>query len=349
MAMTIVESARPVTGGVDTHADVHVAAAVDGNGGVLGVESFATTPAGFAELHGWLAGFGAVDRVGVEGTGAYGAGLARHLRGRGLVVIEVDRPNRQERRRNGKSDELDAIEAARAALSGRASGIAKAADGDVEAIRALLVARRSARDVRIKYLNQIRHLGFTAPDELRERLRDVPREHLARTAASLRPAPTAGSVMHATKLALGTMRRRGLALEEDSRHLDALIHELVKRTAPSLLEVYGVGTHTAAILLVAAGDNPHRLKSEAAFAHLCGVAPLPCTTGKTHKRFRLNPGGNRQANHALWRIVFTRMSSDERTRKYVARRLAEGRSTREVMRVLKRYVARELYPHLARD
>jgi transposase len=349
MAMTIVESARPVTGGVDTHADVHVGAAVDANGGVLGVESFATTPAGYVQLHGWLAGFGAVDRVGVEGTGAYGAGLARHLRGQGLVVIEVDRPNRQERRRNGKSDELDAIEAARAALSGRASGIAKAADGDVEAIRALLVARRSARDVRIKYLNQIRHLGFTAPDELRERLRDVPREHLARTAASLRPAPTAGSVRHATKLALRTLGRRVLALEEDSRHLDELIHELVARTAPSLLEVYGVGTHTAAILLVAAGDNPHRLKSEAAFAHLCGVAPLPATTGKTQKRFRLNPGGNRQANHALWRIVFTRMSSDERTRKYVARRLAEGRSTREVMRVLKRYVARELYPHLARD
>jgi transposase len=349
MAMTIVETTRPVTGGVDTHLDVHVAAAVDATGGLLGVESFATTPAGYVELHGWLAGFGTVVRVGVEGTGAYGAGLARHLRGRGLLVIEVDRPNRQERRRNGKSDVLDAIEAARAALSGRASGIAKSADGDVEAIRALLVARRSARDVRIKYLNQIRHLGFTAPDELRERLRGVPREHLARTAASLRPAPTAGSVMHATKLAIRTLGRRVLDLEADSRRLDELIAELVTRTAPSLLEVYGVGSHTAAILLVAAGDNPHRLKSEAAFAHLCGVAPLPASSGKTQKRFRLNPGGNRQANHALWRIVFTRMSSDERTRKYVARRLAEGRSTREVMRVLKRYVARELYPHLVRD
>ena len=347
--MTIVETTRPITGGVDTHLDVHVAAAVDANGGVLGVESFATTPAGYVELHGWLAGFGTVDRVGVEGTGAYGAGLARHLRAEGLVVIEVDRPNRQERRRNGKSDELDAIEAARAALSGRASGIAKSADGDVEAIRALLVARRSARDVRIKYLNQIRHLGFTAPDELRERLRDVPREHLARTAASLRPAPTAGSVMHATKLAIRMLGRRVLALEADSRHLDELIHLLVQRTAPSLFEVYGVGIHTAAILLVAAGDNPHRLNSEAAFAHLCGVAPLPASSGKTQQRFRLNPGGNRQANHALWRIVFTRMSNDERTRKYVARRLAEGRSTREVMRILKRYVARELYPYLVRD
>src|SRR6266571_2784613 len=192
MAMTIVETTRPITGGVDTHADVHVAAAVDANGGRLSVKTNATTPAGYAQLHGWLSGFGPVDRVGVEGTGAYGAGLARHLRGRGLVVIEVDRPNRQERRRNGKSDELDAIEAARAALSGRASGIAKSADGDVEAIRALLVARRSGRDVRIKYLNQIRHIGFTAPDELRERLRGVPAEHLARTAALLRRHGQAG-------------------------------------------------------------------------------------------------------------------------------------------------------------
>jgi len=167
--MTIVETTRPVTGGVDTHADVHVAAAVDANGGVLGVEMFVTTPRGYAELADWLGRFGEVVRVGVEGTGAYGAGLARFLRARGLMVIEVDRPNRQVRRQHGKSDTIDAIEAARAALSGRASGAAKNADGDVEAIRALLVARRSGRNVRVKYLNQIRHLIFTAPDELRER------------------------------------------------------------------------------------------------------------------------------------------------------------------------------------
>jgi transposase len=344
MAMTIVESTRPIVGGVDTHAEVHVAAAIDGNGGVLGVRSFATTPAGFAELHDWLVGFGAVARVGVEGTGAYGAGLARFLRARNLEVIEVDRPNRQLRRRAGKSDTIDAVEAARAVLSGRASGIAKSADGDVEAIRVLMVARRSARDVRIKYLNQIRHLGFTAPDELRERLRGVPADQLARTAASLRPS--AGTVMHATKLAIRTLGRRVLDLEADAQHLDRRNHELVLRAAPSLLDVHGVGTHTAAILLVAAGDNPDRLHSEAAFAHLCGVAPLPASSGKTI-RHRLDPGGNRQANHALWRIVFTRMRSDERTRKYVARRTNEGLTTREIMRVLKRYVAREIYPHLA--
>jgi transposase len=346
MAMTIVETTRLITGGVDTHLDVHVAAAVDANGGVLGVESFATTPAGYRELSAWLAEFGTLARVGVEGTGAYGAGLARHLRGQGLIVVEVDRPNRQERRRNGKSDELDAIEAARAALSGRASGIAKSADGDVEAIRALLVARRSGRNVRVKYLNQIRHLSFTAPDELRERLRAVPADQLAATAAALRPTAGSDTVIHATKLAIATLGRRVLALDADGTRLDRELEALVRRRAPRLLEVYGVGIHTAAILLVAAGDNPHRLRNEAAFAHLCGVAPLPASSGKSRARFRLNPGGNRQANHALWRIVFTRMSGDERTRKYVARRLAEGRSTREIMRCLKRYVARELYPHL---
>jgi len=335
--MTIVEMTRPVTGGVDTHADVHVAAAVDANGGVLGVETFATTPRGYAELADWLAGFGEVVRVGVEGTGAYGAGLARSLRARDLMVIEIDRPNRQARRRHGKSDTVDAIEAARAALSGRASGVAKTADGDVEAIRALLVARRSGRNVRVKYLNQIRHLIFTAPDELRERLRDVHRDRLART--------TTDAATYATKLAIVTLARRVLALEADGKRLDRHLEQLVRRSAPSLLAVYGVGIHTAAILLVAAGDNPQRLKSEAAFAHLCGVAPIPASSGKT-TRYRLNPGGNRQANHALWRIVFTRMSNDERTRTYVARRLAEGKTIREIMRALKRYIARELYLHL---
>jgi transposase len=348
MAMTIVKSTRPVTGGIDTHADVHVAAVVDGNGGVLGTESFATTPRGLRALAGWLENFGPLGRVGVEGTGAYGAGVARVLRARGVVVVEVDRPNRQARRRAGKSDVIDAIEAARAALSGRASGVAKTADGEVEAIRALLVARRSGRNGRIKYLNQIRHLGFTGPDDLRERLRPVHRDRLARTAASLRPTDGADTVTYATKLAVATLGRRVLALETDGACLDRELERLVRKVAPTLLEVYGVGVHTAAILLVAAGDNPHRLRSEAAFAHLCGVAPIPASSGKT-TRYRLNPGGNRQANHALWRIVFTRMSSDERTRKYVARRLAQGRSKPEIIRILKRYVAREVYKHLRRD
>jgi transposase len=348
MAMTIVDTARPITGGVDTHLDAHVAAALDATGGVLGVESFPTTPAGFAALHSWLSSFGSLGRVGVEGTGAYGAGLARHLRGEGLEVIEVDRPNRQLRRAQGKSDTVDAVEAARAVLSGRACGIAKTADGNVEAMRALLIAKRSGRQARITCLNQIRHLGFTAPDDLRERFRDVPRGTLAGQAAGLRPRRDGDIVTYATKLAMRSLARRVLAVDDDVAQLDVALGELVALTAPSLLELYGVGVDTAAILLVAAGDNPERVRSEAAWAHLCGVAPLEATSGKVKHRHRLNRGGNRQANHALWRIVFTRMGSEPRTRAYVQRRLDDGLSKPEIMRVLKRYVARETYRHLPR-
>lgn len=345
--MTIVEARRAVTGGVDTHLDTHVAAALDPIGGLLGVESFGTDSAGCRQLLGWLRGFGEVARVGVEGTGSYGAGLARLLREAGMEVVEVDRPNRQARRRRGKSDPIDAVEAARSALSGRCTGAAKTRDGAVEAIRALLVAKRSARSVRIKTLNQMRHLGFTAPPELRERLVGLSPVELGRETASLRPHRGGDPVVFATKLALRTLGARVLALGSEMIRLDTYLAELVEAAAPSLLEVYGVGLDTAAALLVAAGDNPERLRSEAAWANLCGVAPIEASSGKV-VRLRLNRGGDRQANQALWRIVLTRMKSDPRTRDYVARRLEEGRSKPEIMRVLKRYVAREVYRHLPR-
>ena len=345
--MTIVDSSRPITGGVDTHLDNHVAAALDANGGVLGVESFPTTTAGFIALHEWLCAFGPVARVGVEGTGAYGAGLSRYLQSLGLVVIEVDRINRQLRRMRGKSDPIDAIEAARAALSGRASGIAKTADGNVEAIRALLIAQRSGRQARARCLNQIRHLGFTSPDQLRERFRDVPKAHLARQAAALRPRADGDPVLHATKLAMRTLGRRALAISDDMADLEAVLGELVIATAPALLACHGVGVDTAAILMVAAGDNPERIRNEAAWATLCGVAPLEASSGK-QRRHRLSRAGNRQANHALWRIVFTRMGNDSRTRDYVERRTEEGLTKPEIMRILKRYVARETYRLLPR-
>ncbi len=298
-----------------------------------------------AELHAWLIDFGTLSRVGVEGTGAYGAGLARFLRTMDVAVIEVGRPNRQARRQHGKSDSIDAVEAARAALSGRATAVAKTADGNVEAIRVLLVAHRSGRDTRIKRLNQLRHLGFCDPDELRERFRGVAVDRLAETAAALRANPDGDLVVYTTKLAMQTLGRRVVGIDADCSRLHGELAGLVKATAPSLLDLPGVGTHTAALLLVAAGDNADRITSEAAFAHLCGVAPIHASSGKT-VRHRLNRGGNRQANHALWRIVFTRMGSDARTRAYVERRLGEGRSKPEIMRVLKRYVAREVYRHL---
>ena len=285
--------------------------------------------------------------MGVEGTGSYGAGLARHLRSARVSVTEVDRPNRQLRRRQGKSDPVDAVEAARAAQSGRALGAAKHRDGRVEAIRALVVARRSARSARVKALNQIRHLSFTGPEQLRERLKGLTAQAVALEVASLRPRPSGNEVRYATKLALRSLGRRVLALEEEMTAIKELLGELVAAVAEDLLALYGVGVDSAAALLVAAGDNPERLRSEAAWAHLCGVAPIEASSGKI-TRHRLDRGGDRQANAALWRIVMVRMRHEPRTQACVERRSAEGRSKLEIMRVLKRYVAREVYYYLPR-
>jgi transposase len=330
---------------VDTDLDVHVVAVLDSIGGLLGVEQFPTGPAGHQRLLVWLIGFGTLARVGVEGTGSYGAGLARYLRSQGVEVLEVDRPNRQERRRRGKTDTVDAIEAARAALAGRDLGQGKTRDGNVEAIRALVVAKRSARDCRIKTLNQIRHLGFTAPEEIRQQLHGLTPRMLPRKAAAMRPRAGRDPVVYATKVSLRALGRRAVALEAEKRELTVLLRQLVSEQSADLLSLYGVGVDTAAALLVAAGDNPDRLRSEASWARLCGVAPIEASSGKV-TRLRLSKGGNRQANAALWTIVTTRMVSDPRTRLYVQRRTKEGKSKREIIRMLKRYVAREVYHYL---
>ena len=241
--MAIVEVARPIVGGVDTHLDVHVAAAIDANGGLLGVRSFPTTPAGYHALASWLGAFGPIERVGVEGTGTYGAGVARHLAAAGITVVEVDRPNRQERRRNGKSDELDAIEAARAALSGRGRGHAKSGTGTVEAARPLLVAKRSARSIRIKTIGQLRHLVITAPDDLRVRLSGLTTKSLIAHAAAFRAGVGGGDpVRHATKTAIVTLARRVQTINREIAVLDRHLDMLVRTTAPRLLEVYGSGS-----------------------------------------------------------------------------------------------------------
>ena len=345
MAVTIVDTSRPVTGGVDTHLDVNVAAALDGIGGLLGVEQFPTNPAGNKALLVWLKTFGTVVGIGVEGTGSYGAPLARYLLRAGVEVLEVDRPNRQERRRKGKTDVVDAIEAARAAQGQRQLGTAKTRDGNVEAIRALVVARRSAKSTKIKTLNQIRHLGFTAPEEIRQALAGLTSRMVARQAAAMRPRAGGDSVIYATKTALRALGRRVLALDAETAGLDRLLLQLLREGHEDLLSLYGVGIDSAAALLIAAGDNPERLRSEPSWARLCGVAPIEASSGKV-VRYRLNPGGDRQANAALWTIVITRMGSDPRTRLYVERRTKEGLSKKEIIRVLKHYVAREVYYYL---
>jgi transposase len=349
VAVAIVDSARLVVGGVDTHRDSNVAAVVDMNGGLLGVESFATTADGHRLLSLWMSGFGAVERVGIEGTGAYGAGIARYFLAGDVVVIEVDRPNRQKRRRHGKSDQLDAIEAARGALSGRCQGRAKSGDAHAEALRALLVAKRSARSTRIRTIVQLRHLMFTAPDELRSRLGALSATQLVNEAAKLRPRPGGDVALQGTKAAAVILARRVHALDAELGVIDERIGPLVKAVAPELLNIFGVGVDTAAVLLVTAGDNPGRITSEGAWAMLCGIAPIPATSGQIDNRFRLNNGGDRHANNAIWRIVITRLGQHEpRTVAYMNRRLAEGKSKRSIIRSLKRYVARETFRALPR-
>lgn len=338
---TITQTARRVIGGIDTHGDTHVVAAVDELGQALGHASFATTAAGHRRLFDWLAGKGEIVKVGIEGTGSWGAGIARYLAAQGVELVEVDRPNRQQRRTLGKSDPIDAEAAARAVLSGVANGIPKTRVGGVEAIRALRVARRSAMSSRVQAIAQIKALIVTAPQELRDRLRAAHGRELISTVVRLRPGDTT-SALGATKLALRELGARVEFCETQLATIDRQIATLVEQICPELLELRAVGPDTASILLVTAGDNPKRFRSEASFAKLAGVAPLEASSGKVI-RHRLNRGGDRQANHALWRIVLVRMHCDERTRTYIERRRNEGLSTREIMRCLKRYVAREIY------
>ena len=339
--------ARRITGGVDTHLDVHVAAALDERGAQLGVESFAATAAGYQELLDWLEGFGTVELIGVEGTGSYGAGLTRHLLSHQIAVVEIDRPNRQRRRRTGKSDPHDAVAAARAAQGGDATGSAKTRDGNVESMRVLRVARRSARGNRTQAINQMRSLISTAPEELRAELRGLSIYKVLTVASAYRHTGRT-DVTTVTKLTLRTLARRALSLEEEVKEIDRLLKTLVVETAPELNAIDGVGTDVASAILVAAGDNPERLKSESTFAKLCGVSPLDASSGK-QQRHRLNRSGDRQANSALWHIVFTRMVNDPRTKHYIERRMKDGRSKKEAIRCLKRYVAREVFAALPRS
>ncbi|WP_051467139.1 IS110 family transposase [Frankia saprophytica] len=332
-----------VTGGVDTHKDSHTAAALDSAGRLLGVEQFPATGAGYGRLLDWLRGFGAVGKVGVEGTGVYGAGLARHLAAAGVAVVEIDRPDRKARRWQGKSDPVDAEAAARAALAGRRTGKPKDRTGQVEALRALQVARRGAVEGRADAQRQMKALVVTAPEQVRAELSALTATRLVEVCASADIAVAhAGDPAVAVRLALRSLARRHQRLSVEIRDLDTVINRLVVTISPKLLEVQGVGPDTAGQMLVTMGANPDRMRSEAAFAMLCGVAPLPASSGRTH-RYRLNRGGDRQANAALYRVVLSRLRWDARTRAYVERRTKEGKSKKEIIRCLKRYVARELY------
>ena len=339
-----------VIGGVDTHSAVHCVAALDARGRLVGVAEFPASGAGYCQLLSWMRGHGTVVSVGVEGTGAYGAGLARYLHAQKIVVIEVPRPERRLRRAVGKSDPIDAEAAARAVFAGTARVAPKFADGRIEAIRALRVARAGAIKAKTAAVNSLKALLVTAPEPLRAILQNH-RSAIRLVAACLRlraDARRLGDPVQATKLALHSVAARVRALSREITQLDAQLRPLILEAAPSTIGTFALGTDTAGALLVTIGDNPGRLRSEAAFARLCGVAPIPASSGKT-QRHRLHRGGNRDANRALHIAVVVRMRYCPRTRAYVARRTQQGLSKPEIIRCLKRYLAREVFRALRAD
>lgn len=338
-----------VVAGVDTHRDTHTAAVLDTTGRVLGHREFGADGGGYTALWDWVAKHGNVRAVGVEGTGSYGAGLSSYLLGQGVEVIEVDRPDRKTRRRAGKSDPIDAEAAARTVVAGARNGTPKDRRSQVEALRNLRVARRSAIEQRADCLRRIKTLIITAPETLRAQLRCLDGATLVGTCAGLRPdRARIDDPAQAAKVALRSLARTHQSLSEEIEDLEDLIGPLVEAINPTLTRLNGVGPDTAGQLLVTAGANPERIRSEAAFAMLCGVAPIPASSGQT-RRYRLNRGGDRQANAALYRVVLSRLRWDPETQAYARRRTAQGLSKKDIIRCLKRYVAREVYRVLTTD
>jgi len=330
-----------VIGGVDTHKQTHAVVALDGTGRLRGSQTFPASGAGYAAIVAWLRAFGPVRCVGVEGTGSYGSGLASHLRKEGVEIVEVNRPNRQARRRHGKSDPADAEAAARAALAGDAVGVPKAQNGPVEIIRLFRLQRRSAIRARTQAANQLHAVVCTAPESLRSSLRGLSLAALLAQVAKMR-ASQSQDLESATRAVLRALGARWQQLDREVAALDQKLESLVSVAAPDLVALRGVGVEVASALLVAAGDNPERLEREASFAALCGVSPIDASSGK-QQRHRLNRGGNRDANRALWVIALSRLQCDGPTKDYMARRVQQGLSKPEVIRCLKRYISREVF------
>ena len=349
------DEASGVIGGVDTHKHTHHAAVIGQNGELLGDREFGSDAGGEAELLAWLRSWGQVMAVGIAGNGFYGAAPTRHLTSAGVRVVEVNRPNRAARRADGKSDRLDAEQAARAVLAMTATAVPKSKSGPVEVVRMLRVTRSSAVKARTQAFLALHGIMIGSPTRLRDELIKLSKRTLVNRCAGLRPEtedlldlidqPDRLQVA-ASKMTLRELACRWLALDNEVKALDHQIKALVEHTAPQLVQLFGVGVELAGQFLVTTGDNPERIHSEAAFAKLCGVAPQPASSGRTTGRHRLSRSGDRAANSALYIVAITRMRHHEPTRAYLARRTAEGLTKREIIRCLKRYIAREVYAAL---
>lgn len=342
-------STARVVVGVDTHQLTHTAAVIDTRHRRLGDRQFAATGAGYRELVKWAGRHGVIQRIGVESTGSYGAGLATHLLTQGHDVVEVNRPEKATRVKQGKSDPVDAYSAAEQTLTGRATARAKVKTGVVEAIRTIKVPRDVAVKNRTAAHNQLRDLLTTAPTVIHDELIGLSSRQRVTKALAMRPDPARMTdPSHATRHALRALARRIKDLDAEIAEADKILATLTRQAAPSLLAMRQVGPQIAAQLIITAGQNVERMTSEASFAKLCGVAPLPASSGKT-TRHRLNRGGDRHANSALYLVVIGRMKNHPETRAYLERRRAEGLSNPELIRCLKRHLARHVYRALKDD
>jgi len=349
--VTIINDVLPrIVVGVDSHKETHQVAVLDRTGALMGNQSFAVTRNGYRELEAWLATLGTVDRVGVECTGSFAAGLTRYFREREVDVYEVTTTHRATRARRGKDDMIDAEMAARKVLSGEARAVAKDTTCDIESIRLLKLSRESAVKARTVALLQIRDVLITAPAVLREWIESAggTRHSVNRTGAMRPDLERLGEPLQAAKFTLRQLSGRVKMLDQEIAGVNAQLDQLVARRAPHLLRCCGIGTQHAAQLLITAGQNLGRLRSDGAFARLCGVAPVPVSSGKTN-RMRLHRGGDRQANRALHLIAIARLRLDPKTQVYMTRRRAEGLSNMDVVRCLKRFIAREVYNALKLD
>ena len=349
--VTIVRESPPrIVVGIDSHKDQHQAAVLGTSGAMLGNRRFTATRRGYSELEEWLASLGEIERIGMECTGSYAAGLTRFFRERDVEVLEVNATHRATRARRGKDDVIDAEMAARKVLSGEARAQAKDTTGFIESIRLIKLARESAIKARTTALLQIRDVLITAPGELREHVEAAGgTRHRVNRAGALRPDfEHMDEPLQAAKFSLRVLSRRVKALDEEIVAMDAQLSRLVNYYAPNLLRCRGIGVQHAAALLITAGQNLGRLQNDSAFARLCGVAPIPISSGKTN-RMRLHRGGDRQANKTLHLIAVARLRLDPKTQLYMERRRAEGLSKRDVLRCLKRFIAREVFNALKLD
>lgn len=330
--------------GVDTHKDQHVAVALDGLDGRLGELLLVATNDGYAELLAWARALGRVHGFGVEGCGSYGLGLARFLRRHGHPPVDVSRPPRAgERRLSGKSDAIDAEHAARSVLAGTATVTPKLADGQVEAIRLVKIARDTAVKAHSTAIITLKAVLVTAGHDLRDELEPLTDFKLITACVVLEVTGDLADPDTAMRHTLAALARRWMDLHEEIKIHSGHLKTLTRAAAPQLLDAFGIGLDIAAQMLITAGDNSERVRSEAALAKMCGACPVPAGSGKTNGRHRLNRGGNRQANAALYRAVIVRMRWHEPTIAYVAKRTADGLSKKDIIRCLKRYLVREIY------